>query len=862
MPACREREANPADRGINAPELSANAAKLPLSGALHHELVVSLLRTSPVTSTTIVQSERYLRSLESASTPALPETYGLVLLTILQHRHLLPNPRERAWGLYGHVRLVAHPSASREIFDAMIYACSLEGAIAPERALDLFVEMLSLGYAPGYATYHALIRTCARARDDTFYAEALRLLRELLDRGFRPEKDIWDVLLQGAKPRGDLARAKWIVGTMLRLSREEHELSSMAMSGTGEELPASALQPDDRTISNLFLTYATYSKFPLRASAQGIGRSALKEVKTVVTEDTTEEQPVLSRPLDEQGDSDALETLSEDISDGTNVDAAGAAQQVTSIAGEEPAEASAEDAQPGNGAAEADIETAERGLELAAASRSHPDGLLLDTPLPADKAQAIEQVTDLLAAILEAHGLDSASLYESDSGLELEVRDSLRGIVRQEAAAQSLDAERERFARSRTSSPAAAISNDSKNVSRILARVPITSHLLNSYLTVLHAHAPAWRSYGFFLRAYIEYGVLPDHHTWEILFDKLNASARVRFWAVRKARLLFAEWREWAETAMREEEQRADGARGMWWNRHIATMWSRMIEMEARCVFSMHLLSLHSGQLIIRPNLDIDPRSHSIRSTDLEADSGDASATEYLVNAMELFQEFARRYPPQQLVEHARHSTEGRSDARAMSGHEGGGHAPGYLGEMSSFLYPETSDHAPPRASSSQADDADEEDGPLAAAPSGPLRRTATRPASSAGDESYPPHLTLKEVYLLFHRLREMEDRKRSQAVTRTLAKYDKALKQLQKLRAARRDGERDREKVEVRRDLVHVRGRVSAPERKPEARAIPTGRIPHDGGEQARKGALPRQVHHEHLSGIEDRDARGLGEI
>jgi hypothetical protein len=182
---------------------------------------VSLLRTSPVTPTTIVQAERYLRSLEGASTPALPETYGLVLLTILQHRHLLPNPRERAWGLYGHVRLVAHPAASRDIFDAMIYACSLEGAIAPERALDLFVEMLSLGHAPGYATYHALIRTCARARDDTFYAEALRLLRELLDRGFRPEKDIWDALLQGAKPRGDLARAKWIVGTMLRLSREE-----------------------------------------------------------------------------------------------------------------------------------------------------------------------------------------------------------------------------------------------------------------------------------------------------------------------------------------------------------------------------------------------------------------------------------------------------------------------------------------------------------------------------------------------------------------------------------------------------------------------------------------------------------------
>ena len=231
---------------------------------------------------------------------------------------------------------------------------------------------------------------------------------------------------------------------------------------------------------------------------------------------------------------------------------------------------------------------------------------------------------------------------------------------------------------------------------------------------------------------------------------------------------------------------------------------------------------------------------------------------------MELFQEFTRRYPPQQLVEHARHLTEARSDARAMGELEGGGRAPGYLGEMSSFLYPETSDHAPPRASPSkaEADDADEEDGPLAAAPSGPLRRTATRPASSAGDESYPPHLTLKEVYLLFHRLREMEDRKRSQAVTRTLTKYDKALKQLQGLRAARRDGERDREKLEVRRELVHVRGRVSAPERKMEARAPPTGRLSHGDGDEARKAARPRQVHHQHFSVIEDRDARSLGEI
>ena len=193
---------------------------------------------------------------------------------------------------------------------------------------------------------------------------------------------------------------------------------------------------------------------------------------------------------------------------------------------------------------------------------------------------------------------------------------------------------------------------------------------------------------------------------------------------------------------------------------------------------------------------------------------------------------------------------------------EQGGRAPGYLGEMSSFLYPETSDYFPPRASSSQTNGADEDDRPLAAAPSGPLRRTATRPASSAGDESYPPHFTLKEVYLLFHRLREMEDRKRSQAVTRTLLKYDKALKQLQNLRAARRDGERDREKVEVRRDLVHVRGRVSSPERKKETRTPPTGRLPHQGGNEGRKAALSRQVYHEHLSGNEDRDARGLGEI
>lgn len=160
------------------------------------------------------------------------------------------------------MRLVAHPKPETEVFDTMIWACSLDDKVAPERALDLFVEMIELKIKPAYTTYNALIRTCARAKDEVFYYEALRLLRELLDRGFQPEKDIFISLLEGARPRGDLARAKWIVGNMVDLT----------CRGAGRQLA-----PDHVTIANLFQVYATY-KPDTTSALQTIGTGG-KEIK-------------------------------------------------------------------------------------------------------------------------------------------------------------------------------------------------------------------------------------------------------------------------------------------------------------------------------------------------------------------------------------------------------------------------------------------------------------------------------------------------------------------------------------------------------------------------------------------------------
>lgn len=192
-----------------------------------------------------VRAEQYLRALEESQTPALPDTYAIVLKTLFHIRHLSPSARARAWNLFGHARLVAHPVPSAEMYNAMIYGCALDDVSAPERALDLFTEMVTEnGVSPTYETYAALVRVCARSRNDTFFFEALRLLQELLDRNFRPAKDIFNSVLEGTRSRGDLPRAKWLVRSMM----------SLASEGRLDSSPT----PDATIFANLLLTYATF----------------------------------------------------------------------------------------------------------------------------------------------------------------------------------------------------------------------------------------------------------------------------------------------------------------------------------------------------------------------------------------------------------------------------------------------------------------------------------------------------------------------------------------------------------------------------------------------------------------------------
>lgn len=134
------------------------------------------------------------------------------------------------------MRYVAHPNPDAVLYTKMIRACaspSLASRGEPERALDLWHEMtVDKQMLPTAGAYSAVILACARSGSVDYIHEAFRLAKQMLDahrdaRGqslFRPDRRLYNALLEGAKRLGDLPRVRWLLAEMVKeASSEEND---------------------------------------------------------------------------------------------------------------------------------------------------------------------------------------------------------------------------------------------------------------------------------------------------------------------------------------------------------------------------------------------------------------------------------------------------------------------------------------------------------------------------------------------------------------------------------------------------------------------------------------------------------------
>lgn len=158
----------------------------------------------------------------------------------------------QAWDLFSHMRYVAHPTPDARLYAVMIRACaSTSGTRAePERALDLWTEMLENRIEPTRAAYEAIILVCGRAGRE-WLGESIRFAKEMraryrmsLPSSMASERRMWYALLEGCKRVGDLNRTRWILAEALRVGSEPE--------------PGDGSVVDAKMMTHIFHTYASY----------------------------------------------------------------------------------------------------------------------------------------------------------------------------------------------------------------------------------------------------------------------------------------------------------------------------------------------------------------------------------------------------------------------------------------------------------------------------------------------------------------------------------------------------------------------------------------------------------------------------
>jgi pentatricopeptide repeat protein len=286
----------------------------------HHCLVKSFLRSGRLD-----RALDLISQLEEIQ-PAGLATYTMTLSHLLRSK--VPAIQSKVWPLFNRMRLVAHPVPDAPCYAVMIRACALgipqvnaplwkpgqqsqktssgERTSDTERGLDFFREMTSrYGIRPDVEVYSALIDCCA-GREDT-YEKAWQLFRNMVEMerhregsegdkmpSLAPTRKIFNALLVGCRRNADLLRARWVLAEMLRAATMRwQELISQGKDG--EEIEAWKLRdielrrPDERTITDIFLTYAKYVP-PVRSLKMASGGEVTQSDSTAAEQQYQEEE--------------------------------------------------------------------------------------------------------------------------------------------------------------------------------------------------------------------------------------------------------------------------------------------------------------------------------------------------------------------------------------------------------------------------------------------------------------------------------------------------------------------------------------------------------------------------------------------
>ncbi|KAG0702119.1 hypothetical protein DFH29DRAFT_923077 [Suillus ampliporus] len=231
----------------------------------------------------------------SPSSPSISSTPEVPLGRLAAH--------SQAWDLFAHMRYVAHPAPDAHLYALMIRACgSTPLSPEPERALDLWTEMLDAGIVPTQGTYDAVIRACAKAGGE-WVSEAIRFARQMRNRIGGGASEVggddlqgvggprtWAALLDGCKRVGDLGRARWILAEAVRAQ------------GLNEEM-----------MQHMFHTYAAYRP-PFKRGATrivdndgaNVAPAALSNQEESLASTTEGSPDLLSVSVDVSPDSDAV----------------------------------------------------------------------------------------------------------------------------------------------------------------------------------------------------------------------------------------------------------------------------------------------------------------------------------------------------------------------------------------------------------------------------------------------------------------------------------------------------------------------------------------------------------------------------
>ncbi|GMK59187.1 hypothetical protein CspeluHIS016_0702020 [Cutaneotrichosporon spelunceum] len=338
-----------------------------------------------------------LQQAEKLGQPFPQSSYNLVLTRLVDGTPTqLPDPRSRAAALdlFAHMRLAAHPTPSRELFTTMIRLCAAPQDPQPERARDMWLEMIEEHeIQPTAAEYNAIIRALGSTKAD--YLEAYDLLRQMLSMHeeattvpfegttnrlspWVPTLETFLALLEGTKRAGDLDRARWVLNEMVDLARAGSFSGHPGLQG-----------PDEEMMAHIFQTYASW------------------------------------RPRVKRGHVKHRAVEGEEVAEGT-----AAAQEVAST--EEPATTSSSGvsatavAEEGAGSVSASTEARDVGVEDVARASSEvaefgemeddgPGG-------PLSRADALREAKALFEAILDASSQSTSSATNPFRGVSITTR--------------------------------------------------------------------------------------------------------------------------------------------------------------------------------------------------------------------------------------------------------------------------------------------------------------------------------------------------------------------------------------------------------------------------------------------------------